>query len=199
MLRAGCRFELVPAGAAAALLPELEALSRAWLEAKTTREKGFSNASFDAGYLAHFPIATVRRDGRLVAFANVWQGADRQEASIDLMRRLPEGPNGTMDFLFCELLAWARAQGYRWFNFGMAPLSGLDGAGASPLWRRLGSFIYRHAEHFYNFRGLRAYKEKFRPVWTPLYLASPGGVALPAVLLDVTALIAGGYRGIFAR
>ncbi len=69
----------------------------------------------------------------------------------------------------------------------------------APLWHRLGRFAYRHREHFYNFRGLRAYKEKFRPVWGPLYLASPGGVALPAILLDVTALIAGGYAGIFSK
>lgn len=195
--KAGCRFELEPAGAARGMLPELEHLSRAWLAAKRTREKGFSNASFDAAYLERFPLALVRRGGELLAFANVWQGAGREEVSVDLMRRLPGGPNGTMDLLFCELLQWAKAERYRWFNLGMAPLSGLETA--SPLWRRLGTFIYLHAEHFYNFRGLRAYKEKFRPVWTPLYLASPGGAALPGVLLDVTALIAGGYRGIFAR
>jgi phosphatidylglycerol lysyltransferase len=36
-------------------------------------------------------------------------------------------------------------------------------------------------------------------VWTPRYLASPGGAALPAALLDVTALIAGGLRAIVAK
>jgi phosphatidylglycerol lysyltransferase len=56
--------------------------------------------------------------------------------------------------------------------------------------------VYRHGEHFYNFQGLRQYKEKFDPVWTPRYLASPGGLALPAVLVDVAALMAGGLFGI---
>jgi len=67
------------------------------------------------------------------------------------------------------------------------------------LWQRFGNFVYRHGEHFYNFSGLRRYKQKFDPVWTPLYLASPGGIALPAILIDVTALIAGGLTGIVLK
>jgi len=33
---------------------------------------------------------------------------------------------------------------------------------------------------FYSIEGLRAYKEKFDPIWRSKYLASPGGFALPA-------------------
>lgn len=199
LARAGCRFEILPREAVPAALPALKRVSHAWLARKATREKGFSNASFDEGYLTFFPVAVVRQAGEIVAFANLWLGAGKEELSVDLMRHLPGAPNGVMDLLFSDLLAWGREAGYRWFNFGMAPLSGLDTGAGAPLWHRLGTFVYRHGEHFYNFRGLRAYKEKFRPVWTPLYLASPGGAALPAVLLDVTALIAGSYSGILSR
>jgi phosphatidylglycerol lysyltransferase len=69
----------------------------------------------------------------------------------------------------------------------------------APLWHRLGTLIFRHGEQFYNFEGLRAYKEKFRPQWRPKYLAVPPGLSLPAVLMDIAALIAGGMRGIVAR
>ena len=58
----------------------------------------------------------------------------------------------------------------------------------------MGRFVYGHGETFYNFKGLRAYKEKFHPEWEPRYLAYPGGLALPRILADVSALIAGGYR-----
>ena len=197
--RGGWRFEILPREAVPGVLGSLADVSQAWLAAKPTREKGFSNASFDADYLGHFPVAVVRREGEIAAFANLWQGAAREELSVDLMRHRPDAPNGVMDYLFTELMLWGRGEGYRWFNLGMAPLSGLEGDGDSPLWRRLATLVFRHGEHFYNFRGLRAYKQKFGPAWTPLYLASPGGVALPAILLDVTALIAGGYAGIFAR
>jgi phosphatidylglycerol lysyltransferase len=179
--------------------PALAHVSEAWLAEKATREKGFSNAPFDLGYLAQFPLAVVRRGDEIIAFANVWLGAEQEELSVDLMRHLPDAPNGTMDFLFTELFLWGQARAYRWFNLGMAPLSGLEARAGAPLWHRVGTLVYRHGEHFYNFRGLRRYKEKFGPVWTPRYLASPGGLALPAVLIDVAALIAGGLRGIVLK
>ncbi|HYL23819.1 MAG TPA: bifunctional lysylphosphatidylglycerol flippase/synthetase MprF [Burkholderiales bacterium] len=199
LLAHACRFEILQADAVPQVLGELERVSDAWLSRKRTHEKNFSTASFDEAYLARFPIAIVRRNAEIIAFANLWQSSGKEELSVDLMRHLPQAPNGTMDFLFTELLLWGRQAGYRWFNFGMAPLSGLDARKDAPLWHRLGTLVYRHGEHFYNFRGLRAYKEKFRPVWTPLYLASPGGAALPAILLDVTALIAGGYAAIVSK
>jgi lysylphosphatidylglycerol synthetase-like protein (DUF2156 family) len=37
--------------------------------------------------------------------------------------------------------------------------------------------LFRHGEHFYNFQGLRAFKDKFDPIWEPRYLASLGGLA----------------------
>lgn len=197
--RHGCRFEVVAAANVPALVPELLRVSEAWLAAKSTHEKSFSNASFDAEYLAHFPAAVVRDGERVLAFANLWQSGGREELSVDLMRHVPDAPNGTMDFLFSEVMLWGRGLGFRWFDFGVAPLAGLETGQDPALWRRVGTLLYRHGEHFYNFRGLRSYKDKFGPVWTPRYLASPGGAALPIALLDVTALIAGGLRAIVAK
>jgi phosphatidylglycerol lysyltransferase len=197
--RAGCRFEILAQSEVASIRTDLARVSDAWLAAKATREKGFSNASFDVRYLMQFPMAVVRRDEAIIAFANVWLGAGHQELSVDLMRHVPDAPNGTMDFLFCELLSWGRDHGYRWFNFGMAPLSGLAAQRDAPVWGRVGAFVHSHGEHFYNFTGLRRYKDKFGPVWTPLYLASPGGLALPAILVNVAALIAGGLAGIVTK
>ncbi|HEY8183629.1 MAG TPA: phosphatidylglycerol lysyltransferase domain-containing protein, partial [Thermoanaerobaculia bacterium] len=57
----------------------------------------------------------------------------------------------------------------------------------------------RFGEHFYNFQGLRQYKEKFDPIWEPMYLASPGGLALPRILTNLATLISGGLRGVVAK
>ncbi len=78
-----------------------------------------------------------------------------------------------MDYLFTELLLWGKAEGYEWFNFGMAPLSGIDNRPLSPLWNKAVTIAYKHGDQFYSFEGLRQYKEKFDPVWQPKYLASP--------------------------
>ena len=115
------------------------------------------------------------------------------------MRYLPEAPNGVMDYLFLELMLWGHKEGYRWFNLGMAPLSGLQDHALTPLWNRLGAFVFRHGEHFYNFQGLREYKEKFDPLWEPKYLASPGGLMLPRMLIDIASLISGGLKGVVTK
>ena len=61
------------------------------------------------------------------------------------------------------------------------------------------SYYDLHGEHFYNFKGLRAYKEKFDPIWEPRYLASPGGMALPRIMTNLATLISGGAKGLVGR
>jgi len=194
----GLSFEVVPREGVPPLLEELAEISDAWLELKATREKRFSLGCFEPSYLAEFPLATVRSGGKILAFANLWTGG-REELSMDLMRHRPEAVRGVMDYLFTKLMLWGAAQGFAWFNLGMVPLKGLENRALAPLWQRLGAVLFRYGEHFYNFQGLRMFKEKFDPVWEPRYLASPGGLALPRVLADVAALISGGLRGTVAK
>jgi len=199
MEREGVSFEVIPPELVPPLLPRLRAVSDAWLAEKRTREKGFSLGYFDEAYIARFPLAVARRQGEVVAFATVWTSRAKVELSTDLMRYGPDAPTGVMQYLFGELMLWGRAEGYEFFGLGMAPLSGLEPRALAPLLSRVGAFMYRHGEHFYNFQGLREYKEKFDPIWEPRYLASPGGVALPRILTNVAALISGGLRGVLAK
>jgi phosphatidylglycerol lysyltransferase len=140
-----------------------------------------------------------RSSGEPVAFANVLATVGKEELSVDLMRHSAAAARGVMDYLFVRLMLWGREHGYAWFNLGMAPLSGLDARALAPTWVRVEHWLYGHGEHFYNFQGLRQYKDKFDPVWTPKYLASPGGLARPRILANVAALIGGGLRGVVAR
>ena len=89
--------------------------------------------------------------------------------------------------------------GVRALQPGNGAALGLERRELAPLWSKVGAFLYRHGEHFYNFQGLREYKEKFEPVWQPRYLASPGGLALPRLLANVASLINGGLRGVVSK
>jgi len=197
--RDGATFEVVPVERVPAMLPTLRKISDGWLASKAVAEKRFSVGAFSENYVCNFPVAIVRSEGTPTAFANLWPSGNKQELSIDLMRFGPDAPRGAMDYLFTELMLWGRAQGYQWFNLGMAPLSGLERHPLAPAWHRVGNFVFRHGEHFYNFDGLRRYKSKFHPEWEPKYLVTHGGLAIPGVLVDVSVLIAGGMRELFAR
>jgi phosphatidylglycerol lysyltransferase len=199
LVRDGAHFEVVPRSQLPALMPELERVSDAWLESKGAAEKGFSLGAFSAEYLGNFDCAVVRVGGRIVAFANLWQAPAGAELSVDLMRHLDDAPNGVMDYLLTETIFWGKGHGFDWFNLGMAPLSGLEQHPLASVWHKAGNALFYHAEHFYNFEGLRRYKEKFEPVWKPRYLASRGGLALPRILFDISLLISGGFRPMVSK
>lgn len=197
--RSGMTFRVVPVEEVPLILPRLRETSDAWLAGKRMAEKGFSLGFFSPDYVLHFPVAVVEEEGRVLAFATVWPGPGGTELSVDLMRYRPDAPRNVMEALLLHLMTWGKAEGYRRFNLGMAPLSGLEVSAVAPVWTRIGNWLFQRGEALYNFQGLRAYKEKFHPAWEPRYLAYPGGLNLPRITADVSALIAGGYRGIFRR
>ncbi|MFI4889069.1 MAG: bifunctional lysylphosphatidylglycerol flippase/synthetase MprF [Steroidobacterales bacterium] len=197
-VRDGATFEVVPRAEVGALIAQLKDVSDAWLADKPGGEKGFSLGYFDERYLANFDCALVRSGGRIVAFANLWT-AGSAELSVDLMRFGDAAPKCVIDFLLIECMLWGRAQGFEWFNLGMAPLSGLEDHPLAPAWHKLGRLVQRYGENFYHFEGLRKFKEKFSPVWRPRYLAAPGGLSLAGALVDVTTLISGGVAGAFSK
>ncbi|MGP7794736.1 bifunctional lysylphosphatidylglycerol flippase/synthetase MprF [Sphingomonas sp. CLY1604] len=186
---AGATFSVEGAAAVPALIPELEAVSAAWLADKAGREKRFSLGAFDAAYLSRFPIALVRVEGRVVAFANIWTSGDGEEASVDLMRHHPEAPYGTMEMMMVRLMEWARDGGYERFNLGMAPLSGMPSGRLAPVWARLGHALFANGERLYGFAGLRAFKAKYAPAWVSRYVATPPGAAMPRTLIDLARLV----------
>jgi phosphatidylglycerol lysyltransferase len=196
--RDGAQFEIVRRSDVGAILPELRAVSDAWLAQRKAAEKRFSLGFFDERYLKNFDCAVVRRAGAVVAFANLWR-AGTSELSVDLMRYNDEAPKGVIDFLLIECMLWGKEQGFQCFNLGMAPLSGLEEHALAPAWHKLGRMVQRYGEMFYPFAGLRKYKEKFLPVWRPRYLAAPDGLAMAGALLDVTALISGGVGKVLRR
>lgn len=197
--REGSTFRMLMPDEVIQNMDELQRVSDQWLLEKATAEKGFSVGRFDRDYVGRFAHGVVEKNGRIVAFATLWRSGRKEELSVDLMRHTDEAARGTMTFLFVELMQWGKQEGYRWFNLGMAPLSGLENHPLAPFWHKLGIMVQRYGGTFYNFEGLRTYKEKFAPEWRPRYLASPGGLALPRVALDAAALIAGGVREVISK
>ena len=187
--RDGATFEVFVPPAVAHHLGALKPVSDSWLAMHKSGEKGFSLGRFEPAFASRTPIAVVSVKGSPIAFATLWTTPDKAWAAIDLMRYDPAlCGHGVMDFLIAESILWAQGEGYGKFDLGMAPLSGLSEERHAPLFARLGRLIYDQGGAFYNFEGLRKFKEKFAPDWEPRYLAAPGVWSMPIVLAEVAAL-----------
>ncbi len=195
-IRDGLSFEMLAAPVDDATMAMLREISDQWLADKHSSEKQFSVGRFDPDYLRQFPIAVVRHEARIVAFANVLTTVARSSATIDLMRHVDDAPVGLMDYLFTELMLHLRSDGFSEFSLGMAPLAGIETRRGSRWTLKLGALVYRHGGHFYNFEGLRAFKDKFDPVWEPRFLVAPPRANIILVATDAAALIAGGMRNV---
>ncbi len=187
-------FEIVDPPHDSALIAEVREVSDAWLADKGAAEKGFSLGRFDGDYLDWSPLALVRRAGQLIAFANIVPPyGPNGTASVDLMRHVNDAPRSTMDFLFAKVMLWSQAQGHKQFSLGMAPLSRVGDNPYARINERLASLAFRYGNNLYNYQGVRRYKDKFKPEWTGSYLAYPRGIWVPGLLIDIAALVSGGY------
>jgi len=197
--REGLVFEWREGEAIAEWLPQLRAVSDAWLAAHETREKSFSLGRFDERYLKAGAIGAAKHGEKIVAFVSVMITEQRVDSVVDLMRYLPDAPKGAMDFLFARTLTQLQSLGYQSFGLGMAPMSGMIDHPLASRWHRFGRLLFAHGGQFYNFQGLRAFKEKFAPDWEPRYLVAPGGLAPLLTLADIAALIGGGLKGVISK
>lgn len=197
-VREGLEFEMLQPDQVPGHLEALRAVSDSWLDEHNTREKTFSLGAFRDDYVLSQPVAVLRKEGRIVAFATLAVTDTKQEGTVDLMRFAPHAPKGSMDFLFVRIMEHLRDAGFRQFNLGMAPLSGMAQREAAPAWDRIGSVIFEHGERFYNFKGLKAFKSKFHPRWEPRYLAV-SGIGPAVAMMDATLLIGGGLRGVVGK
>ena len=195
----GATFEMLAPGEACAAMDELRTVSDAWLAHHSGDEKTFSLGHFDPAYVAEFPVAIARVEGRIVAFATLWTTARRSSFSIDLMRYADDAPKDIMDFLFVELIAWGQAEGYQAFDFGMAPLAGLEDRPLAPIMSRVGRLLFERGEDIYNFQGVRRYKDKYDPLWASRYIAAARKWAIPILMADVGLLSSGGMAGLTRR
>jgi len=191
----GACFTVLAPEAAHLHAEELRAVSLGWLARHAGGEKSFSMGGFAEPYVWRFPFAIVRVGERIAAFATLWTTPDASRFSIDLMRYAEDAPKDVMDFLFVELMNWGREQGYVAFEFGMAPLAGLDDRPLAPVMSRVGRLLFERGEEIYNFRGVRRFKDKYDPVWQPRYIAAPGKWTIPRLIADVGLLSSSGSGG----
>ncbi len=181
--RTGFQVEELPQPLDHGTLSELREVSDAWLSDGGHRERKFTLGRFDAEYLRETRVFVVRREGeRIEAFANVLPRYHSPDGTFDLMRRRPDSADGVMDLLILHFIELFRIEGCEGLNLGLAPLANVEGGGPLPTALRL---VYERGNAAFNFRGLRAYKDKWKPRWEDRYLLFGSEIDLLPVAVAV--------------
>lgn len=146
---------------------QIQDISDEWLRTKRGGELGFTlsrHCDVDAQRADHSAEVwlIVDSDGTVQAWCTWRPYLDGQARVLDIMRRRVTAPNPAMDCLLVTVL-----ENYR--------DAGLLQASLASVPRDRGSL----AEHIYPTRGLRAYKQKFQPLWCPRWLAIPAAWQKP--------------------
>jgi phosphatidylglycerol lysyltransferase len=205
----GYTFNMLHPPFTEALVNEARRVSDAWLAHRRIQEMQFSLGYFSPAYLQRFPLAVVRDgSGRMVAFVNLLavrgggpsvgripgaaqrsgEPGARGEVTFDLMRYLPD-IDSLMDFIVINMMRWGADHGYAALNLGMSPLHDVGEYRKASIPERLARLLYEHGERIYNYRGLHAFKSKFRPVWEPRFLAYQRPWEWASAVITTTSLI----------
>ena len=183
----GYKFKIVNPPYDASTLERLKEISDKWLKGR--EEKGFSMGFFDREYLNNSSLAIVLdQNGEITAFTSLMPNYDEKILTIDLMRYdLDMKANSMMDYLFLNLFIYAKDKGYKYFNLGMAPLSNVGIYKSAYLSERIASFIFKYADSFYPFQGLRNYKSKYATNWESRYTCFAKGNFIITSILSIIA------------
>ncbi|WP_195854623.1 bifunctional lysylphosphatidylglycerol flippase/synthetase MprF [Aerococcus sanguinicola] len=191
MEKAGLRFEVLTPPHSPETLAELKGISDDWLEGRS--EMAYSLGAFQEDYLQASPIFVLRSDERVEAFANLMP-ISSTSVSIDLMRFRGDTVDNVMQMLLLQIIAWAKEEGYETFDLGMAPLANVGDQTYSRSRDRVIRLVYEYGNRVYGFKGLRAYKDKFRPHWENRYLVYAEAAALPQILLGLYEAVNRSYK-----
>lgn len=171
-LKSGHSVELLKPPLSSDIITELKHVSDSWLKLPNHQDRSFALGYFSPNYIGHCPVMIVRSSrGHIEAFTNIIPSYDKQEANIDLFRNRESAPTNTNDFLLMQLMLALHAEGTLRLNLGLAPLAGMKDVDNPSAKSRIAAFIYTNGGHFYSFKGLRRFKQKFEPEWQNRYIA----------------------------
>jgi lysylphosphatidylglycerol synthetase-like protein (DUF2156 family) len=167
--RAGYSFRLVAAADVdAALRGELEGVSDAWRGRNC--ERGFSMAMDDLFREGETLFALAEQDGRVGGFLHLVPAAGGHAYSLGAMRRLPETPNGLMEFLVVRTVEWARSHGVEELSLNFCVFWDLIAAEPRTRLRAIARGGLRAADRLFQLERLLVFTRKFAPEWRPRYV-----------------------------
>jgi len=179
--KAGYTFDVVAADeVSGSLRRELDLVSNEWLGDRP--ERGFSMAMDDLYAPGTIFAVATSRDGRVGGFLHLAPAPAGGSWSLSTMRRRSTSPNGLIEFLVVETVAWAGACGAGELSLNFCALT--DFVAPDRAHRLPGRLVRRAllaADRVFQLERLHSFSRKFHPDWRPRYLCVEKLVDLPVV------------------
>jgi phosphatidylglycerol lysyltransferase len=184
------------------LRAEIDAVAAAWLARRHLEPMRFL-VTLDLWRepAAHRYFVACRHQ-RVVGFLSLVPIPARAGWLFQHLLRSADAPNGTSELLVDRAMRALDEEGATLATLGLCPLSANPARsparnpaspgdpGALPGWLRLAASLGRG---LYDFRGLRAFKERLHPgIWRDAWLLIPPGASRLLAVLDVLRAFAGG-------
>jgi lysylphosphatidylglycerol synthetase-like protein (DUF2156 family) len=174
------------------MVRQVEELSQQWLGDKELPEMGFTLGGVTEALDREVKVGlAVGADGKLHGVTS-WMpvfGPDGHVRgwTLDLMRRADGGFRSTMEFLIASSCLWFKQDGAEFVSLSGAPLarSAADADGETPVEKFLDT-LGEQLEPVYGFRSLHAFKGKFQPRFSPMYMAFRDEADLPRIGIAIT-------------
>lgn len=186
--RLGFDFELKGAlELPASVWEEMEAVRKQWRGKAPNR--GFSmatNRRYGPGDDDCLVALSRGPDGRLYGYLKLvpFYG-DKPGYSLDEMSRLPDSPNGLMEFMVARTCLQLRDRGLKYLSLNFAAFSRLiSGTHELGPRERLERLVVKALNPYFQIESLYRFNKKFFPLWVPRALYYDEGVNLARVALS---------------
>lgn len=182
--KAGYEFSIVSPPYNDELFNEIKEVSEEWLNGQ--KEKGFCVGFLDRDYIEMDKVAIVRNsEGELKGFATIMPMYDGETLSVDLMRFKKIELNGIMDYMFANIFEYAKENGFKYFNLGLAPLADVGRTKHAFLREKIAYQIFVYGNFVYSFKGLKKFKEKYATRWEDRYIAYKKGSSVIITVIQL--------------
>jgi lysyl-tRNA synthetase class 2 len=165
-----------------AVVAEVEEAALEWLG--DTGERGFSMA-LDADIASHGEtLLVLGRDaaGGLRGVLHLVPTYGRAAASLSMMRRHPDAPNGLTEYLIVQAIEALRERGVEEFSLNFAAFARLLHS-PEGVTERVAGRLLQLADSFFQIERLYRFNDKFEPRWEARYLMHEGALNLPRTTL----------------
>jgi lysylphosphatidylglycerol synthetase-like protein (DUF2156 family) len=170
---------------------EVEDLCQEWLGLKGLPEMGFTLGGVAEALDSEVRVGlAIGSDGTLQGVTS-WMpvyGGDGVVVgwTLDLMRRRENGFRPAIEFLIASACRHFKAEGASFVSLSGAPLAKSAGQKPASLVEKFLDTLGASLEPVYGFRSLHAFKSKFQPRLSPMYMAFRDEADLPRIGIAIT-------------